>query len=263
MIKLRASSLSDLFDCPQRWYSKNIMHQYLPTSGSARLGTAIHAGTAKFDSSIMNNEGLTVDECTGAVVDAIYDSTTEEVDWSEQPQSEAEKIAISLHKKYCQEIAPTQHYVAVEASIEALDIVDLDISLCGTTDRIRLTEDGDYAISDLKTGKTIISADGSVKTAGYATQLAVYNLLASQAIGQPVNGISQIIGLNTAKTEKAQRVGIGNVSTSIDILLGDDSNTGLLQIASRMLKSGDFYGNPRSMLCSSKFCPCYDNCKWK
>lgn len=263
MIKVRASSLGDLFDCPARWQAKFIYNQRLPTSGVARLGTAIHAGTALYDQSRIDGVDLTADDCAGAVVDTIYKAEDEEVDWSEQSQSEAEKIAISLHKKYCKEIAPSQNYIAVEATCEKLDISDLGISLTGTTDRIRETSEGEFAITDLKTSKTIVGADGTVKTSGYGVQLAIYNLLASQAMQCPITGTSQIIGLNTGKTEKAQRVAIADVSTSIDILLGDESSPGLLQYASRIFQSGDFYGNPRSMLCNKKFCPCYDNCKWK
>lgn len=263
MIKVRASSLGELFDCPARWQAKHIYKMRLPTSGVARLGTAIHAGTALYDQSIIDGADLTPDECAGAVVDSIYNTADDEIDWSEQSQGEAEKIAISLHKKYCKEISPTQKYIAVEATCERLDIRDLGISLTGTTDRIRETDEGELAITDLKTGKTIVGIDGEVKVAGYGVQLAIYTLLASQAMRCPITGQSQIIGLNTGKTEKAQRVGIANVNTSLDILLGDDSSPGLLQYASRIFQSGDFYGNPRSILCSQKFCPCYNTCKWK
>ena len=47
MTTIRASSWADLFDCPARWYAKNVQGLRLPSSGAAALGTAVHAGTAQ------------------------------------------------------------------------------------------------------------------------------------------------------------------------------------------------------------------------
>lgn len=263
-MKIRASSLSDLFDCPARWEARYITKvPPLPSSGSARLGTAVHAGTALFDQSRIVNAGLTIDDTAGAVVDSIWDNT-EDTDWSETPQKEAEKIAIALHEKYCREISPAFDYVEVEAECDALIISDLDITLTGTTDRIyQDAMTGEFGIADIKTGKTAVTAQGEVKTASHAAQIAVYELLAEQATGRPINADAKIIGLATAKTAAAQRAGIGSISGAKEVLLGSDTHKGLLEMASAMLKTGIFYGNPRSSLCSPKYCPNYQICKFR
>ena len=41
IIPVRASSLSDLFDCPARWEAKNLNNKRLPSCAKARIGTAI------------------------------------------------------------------------------------------------------------------------------------------------------------------------------------------------------------------------------
>jgi len=150
-MKIRASSLPDLLDCAARWEAKHIKKLRLPTSGKAQLGTAVHAGTAAFDSSILVKNPVTVDDAAGEVVDAIWKPRAEVVWGDDLGQREAENIALDLYRKYCQNIAPQQEYVAVEQTCDALEIADIGITLTGTTDRVRKTPDG-LGIVDLKTG---------------------------------------------------------------------------------------------------------------
>lgn len=261
-VSIRASSLSELFDCPARWAAKHIDGLHMPSSGAAQLGTAVHAGTAVFDTSrLPGGTPVTADDAAGAVVDAIY-KPEHEVDWEEDKPQDAERIALALHSKYCSEIAPTQTYAAVEIECERLELSDLGIALTGTTDRVRKTENG-FGIADLKTGKTAVAADGTVKTAGHAFQLGVYELLAQASSGVAITEPAQVIGLSTGKTPAAQRAGIGLVSGAREVLLGDGERPGVLEHAARLIHSGDFFGNPRSMLCSAKFCPAHAICRFR
>ena len=261
-IKVRASSLGELFDCPARWEAKHILKMRLPVSGVARLGTAVHAGTAVYDQSVLDGNPLSPNEAAGACVDAIFNKD-EEVDWSEIKPLEAEKIAIPLTELYCEKIAPAQDYIAVEALCDDLEFTDIGLTLTGTVDRIRKTEAG-LGIADLKTGKTAVGADGTVKTQGHAMQVGVYELLAQSALAAPINAPAQIIGLQTGKSDKGRRVGTGEICGAKSILLDDaDGSPGYLRMAANMLHAGNFYGNPKSMLCNEKFCPAYQSCRWR
>ena len=262
LVRIRASSLSELFDCPARWEAKHLRGMRLPTSAAAQLGTAVHAGTALFDQSRIVQAGLTIDDCIGQVVDAIYKPETD-VDWSDQSPREAEQIATALHKKYCHEISPRFEFAAVEAECERLDIPDLGISLTGTTDRIYQDQFGAHGIADLKTGKAAVGADGMVKTSGHAAQMAVYELLAEQATGTAIDAPARIIGLQTAKTEASRRVGIGEIHGAKELLIGSDDAPGLLELASGFIRSGNFFGNPRSSLCNPKYCPAHHLCRFR
>lgn len=261
-VQIRASSLGELFDCPARWEAKHLLKMRLPKSGAAQLGTAVHAGTALFDQSRIDGNPLSIDDCAGAVVDALQ-HPQEEINWEDETPASVEKLALPLHDLYCEKIAPKQDYIAVEALCENLTITDLGITLTGTVDRVRKTEDS-LGISDIKTGKTAVSADGSVKIQGHAAQLAVYEILAGYALGVDIEAPAQIIGLQVAKTDKGRRVGTGEIQSAKELLLDDeDGNPGLLRMAAKMVHSGDFYGNPRSPLCSEKYCPAYNLCKWR
>lgn len=262
LVKIRASSLPELFDCPARWEAKYIRKLRLPTSGSAQLGTAVHAGTALFDMSRIKAAGLSVDDCAGEVVDAIWKPESD-IDWGEMSQREAEPIALALYRRYCTQISPCFQFADVEAECHALDITDLGIRLTGTTDRIYQDETGKYGIADIKTGKAAVGADGTVKTSGHAAQIAVYELLAEQATGKPIDAPAAIIGLQVAKTEAGRRAAVGRITGAKELLIGSDEQTGLLEIATGFLKSGIFFGNPRSSLCNKKYCPAYQICRFR
>lgn len=260
-MKIRASSLPELFDCPHRWESKHIMGLRLPTSGAAQLGTAVHAGTAVFDQSRILSAGLTAEDAAGAVVDAIWHPDTE-INWEDGSPKEAEPIALALHRKYCREISPQFEFTDVEAECRALEISDLGITLTGTTDRVYIGPEG-FGIADLKTGKSAVAADGTVKTAGHAAQVAVYELLAEQATGRSIDAPARIVGLQVAKTDSGRRAAVGEITGAKDLLIGTEEQPGLLEIASRFLQSGVFYGNPRSSLCNKKYCPAFDACRFR
>lgn len=259
IIQIRASSLGRLFDCPASWAATHIDGKRTPSNGKAMLGKAVHASTAVYDQSTIDGSGITIDEAAAAAVDTIH-NPDEDVVWEDDSPVEAERIAIALHSKYCEIIAPKQNYTAVEIRCESLEITDLGIALTGTTDRVRETDEG-LAICDLKTGKAAVGSDGKVKTAGHAFQMGVYELLAENAGGIAITAPAQIIGMNTAKTAAAQRVGTGEIIGARELLLGDESAPGVLEYASKILHTGMFFPNPRSMMCGERYCPIWKECK--
>lgn len=239
------------------------MGKRLPSNGKSLLGKAVHASTAVYDRSVMEGSGITVDEAAAAAVDTIHKPEEETRLEDDEHADEIEKVAVALHKLYCTDIAPQQEYAAVEVQCEKLEITDLGIALTGTTDRVRKAGDG-YGIADLKTGKSAVASDGTVKTNGFAYQLGVYELLAEHASGLNITEPARIIGLQVAKTERGQRAGVSQgVTGARDVLVGDSDSPGVLEMVSRMINAGAFPGNPRSMMCHNRYCPIYDGCKYR
>jgi len=264
IVTVRASALSDLFDCAARFEAKHLLGLRTPTAPNALLGTAVHKSTAVYDGSVLEGSGILMDEAAAAAVDAIH-HPQEEVAYGEDDMkpAEIESIAIALHRRYCIEIAPRQQYAAVEVKCERLEITDIGLALTGTTDRIRKVGDG-HGIADLKTGKTAVRADGHVETGGHRYQIGVYELLAEKASGIPITEGGQIIGLQTGKTEKGQRVAMSeSIAGARDVLIGESDSPGILEIAAHQIHAGIFPGNPRSMLCHEKYCPIYSTCKFR
>lgn len=261
-ISIRASSIAELFDCPARWEAKHINGLRMPMSSKAALGKAIHASTGAFDAARVLGQPISVDDAAAAAVDSLY-LPDEDVDWADDNIDQAATVALALHRKYCADIAPTQDYAGVEASCEALTISDLGITLTGTIDRVYRDDTGALGIADIKTGKTAVAADGTVKTQGHGLQLATYELLAAVAIQQPLTAPARVIGMQTGITPKAQRIGIGEIDSPRDALIGTEEAPGALHYAAQFIKSGNFYGNSRSQLCGQKFCPIHSRCQFR
>lgn len=259
MVRVRASSLAELFDCPARWEGKVLLGMRGVGNGKAQLGTAIHAGSAAFDQSVIDGYPISINDACEPLVQAIWQPEFD-VDWGDDKQQDAERIGIKLLDQYCRLVAPNQTYAAVEVACENLDITDLGLTLTGTADRIRIVDD-EYGLSDLKSGGRAVGSDGQAVTSGHGAQLAVYELLAEHTFGKAMTLPAQIIGLHTAKG--SPRVGLGEIPNVRSVLIGTEDSPGLLQHASKIIKTGSFYGNPKSMLCSGKFCPRYATCKYR
>lgn len=260
-VTIRASSFGSLFDCPARWIAIHLEGRRMPQSGKAALGTALHTGTALFDSERLAGQVPSLSAAEDAAVASIK-MPRDDTNW-EGEQAKAESVARSLTAKYCTEESPKHEFVAVEASVESLHITDLNIILTGTTDRVEKTEDG-YGIRDIKSGKQAVGTDGKAKTIGHGAQMGVYELVAEAATKLPITAPAQIIGLQTNLTPDKQRIGTGEIVGAREVLLGDAENTGLLVTAAKLVH-GEIppWGNPKSMMCHGSYCPSFNTCFWR
>ena len=261
---VRASSWPSLFDCSLRWYYQNVVGLRLPASGNARLGTAIHRATAAYDMPRLTGAQPNLTAACDVVAQTIGEPD-EDVQWTDDLKpAVATDIGVALTRKYAQHIAPTHTYRAVEVACDALDVSTPDgtIRLTGTTDRVRITDDGREGIADIKSGKTAVGTDGKAATKGHHLQTGIYRLMAEHALGRTLDAPDEIIGLSTGKTDVAQRVGCAEIADSRTPLVGDDDQPGLIEMAARMLRTGLFPPNPKSTLCSAKYCAGYFRCKF-
>lgn len=261
VIPIRASSFGSLFACAHRWEAEHILQMRRPSSLRAHLGTSVHAGTAAFDQAVLDGSPISTIDAVDATMDTFL-SPREETDLRDPglPLKEAQRIAVVTTTKYCQKIAPTMEYVAVEMPLKPLDIAThgVVIRLTGSMDRARVsnTEYG-RVIPDVKTGSRIIS-DGVVNIKGRAPQVGTYQLLYEHTTGEPTSG-GQIIGLQTnAKCE----VGVSKVFNTREILVGDGERPGLIDMAGAMLSTGSFPPNTSDPLCSERYCVRWHTCRF-
>ena len=261
---IRASSLSGLFDCPAQWEAKHINGITMPRSPRSLIGNAVHEGAAAYDASRVHGTGLTITEAAGAAVDYIQDKACE-VDWIDLKPQEVEAKTLQIHQRYCAEISPKFEFVIVEAACNSvqIEIDDINIRLTGTPDRVYQDFAGDFGGLDLKTGFAAVSKDGEVETIKHIAQAGVYEIMLEQEYNVELKEAFVIAGMSTAG--QAPQIGIGLIQNAKQQLLGDpDTDTkGLLHYAAHILKSGLFYGNPRSMTCTKQYCPIFNTCKFR
>jgi hypothetical protein len=259
-VTIRASSFGSLFDCAFRWEGEHLMKLYRPSSMRAWLGTSIHASTAAFDQAKLDGKPISADEAAEVFVQTLYEPAEDIEKDPKLTMREAERIGLTLHARYCAEIAPLMNYASVEMPLKPLE-VNVDgqvIRLTGTMDRARVarTKAGKI-IADVKTGGRLIS-EGVVSTKGRSAQTGTYQLLSEHTDGEQTAG-SQILALQTSSTTQ---VGVSHVFDAKPLLVGTPQHPGLIEMAAKMFKVGLFPPNPQSVLCDKKYCSRWNTCPY-
>lgn len=261
-LKARASSWAGLFDCAMRWEGIHLLGMRNVVGLRAALGTAIHAGTAVFDQARVDHSIVTADDAAGVLVDKLRDPENE-FDPARDDLSvpEAERIGLTLLTKYCHEVSPRYDFVAVEMETKPLDIdcgSGIVVRLTGTMDRARIRRNngGKVGIADLKSGGTAVQK-GVANTKGHGPQIGTYELLYEHTTGESISDDAEVIGL---KTKGSAEIASGTIKGAKRAMIGTDTQPGLIEFAAEMFKTGRFYPNPKSLLCSEKFCPRHSTC---
>ncbi len=258
---VRASSWPALFDCSYRWEGIHILGMRNVVGLRAALGTAIHAGTAAFDQSRLEGTAVTADDAAGVLVDKLRDPANEfNPALDDLSMSEAERVGISLLTKYCLGVSPRYNFVAVEMETKPLDIDcggGTVVRLKGTMDRARIRRSSvGVGIADLKSGSAAVQK-GAAVTKGHGPQIGTYEMLYEHTTGDAITDSAEIIGL---KTKGTLEIATGTIKNAKRAMLGTETSPGLIEFAAEMFKTGRFYPNPKSLLCSEKYCPRYGSC---
>jgi len=260
-LTVRASSWAGLFDCAYRWEGIYLLGMKNVVGLRAKLGTAIHAATAVFDQARISGDTVTTDDAAGVFVDKLR-ADDEYVDMNRDDLTlpEAEKVGLLLTSKYCFDVSPHYHFVAVEMETRPLDIDcgnGVVVRLTGTMDRarIRKAEHG-VGIADLKSGASAVQK-GAAVTKGHGPQVGTYELLYEHTTGEPITDSAEIIGL---KTKGTPEIGTATIANAKRVMVGTEDSPGLIEFAADMFKRGRFYPNPKSLLCSETYCPRYGKC---
>lgn len=284
---IRASSLPGLFDCPARWLAQNVEGRRTRTTGPAHLGTSLHHATGRFDQSRIEDSVILVEDAVDIFIDRVKNPTEEdgEVVWEQDmPKQKAVDVGVALTIDYCERISFNYHFSGVELKLNPMTIdvqqEGVKITLTGTTDRVRSSttessswwekDDGDgletkFGICDVKSGKRVIDSQGRIAIDKHVAQLGQYELLQLMTrtdYGYNFTLPAEVIALPTSGTHR--QIAVAQVETPSRLLLGDETHPmGLLHAAAKMARAELFPGNPRSMLCSEKYCPAYRTCWWR
>jgi hypothetical protein len=260
-LTVRASSWAGLFDCAYRWEGIHLLGLRNVVGLRAALGTAIHAGTAVFDQSRLDGSGVTADDAAGVLVDKLRDPGNEfDPARDDLTVAEAERVGITLLTKYCLDVSPRYQFVSVEMETKPLDIDcggGTIVRLTGTLDRARIRKaELGVGIADIKTGSAAVQK-GVAVTKGHGPQIGTYELLYEHSTGEPITDAAEIIGL---KTKGTPEIATGTISNAKRVMIGTETQPGLIEFAAEMFKSGRFYPNPKSLLCSAAYCPRHSTC---
>ena len=260
-LTVRASSWANLFDCAYKLEGIHLLGIRNVVGLRAALGTAIHRGTAVFDQARIDGENISADDAAGVLVDALRDPANEfDPNRDDITMPEAEKVGLTLLSKYCIDVSPRYEFVAVEMETTPMDIDcggGTIVRLTGTMDRARIRKgDVGVGIADVKSGSTAVQK-GVAVTKGHGPQVGTYEMLYEHTTGDQITAPAEIIGL---KTKGTAEIGTGTINNANRVMVGTPEQPGLIQFAAEMFRSGRFYPNPKSLLCSEKYCPRHPTC---
>ena len=268
IIRIRASSLSRLLDCPMSWEGTFLKKLHIHSQPAATIGSSVHYSTAAYDAAVMDGDNPGIDETAALALDYLRENQGE-TDWLSMSQRQAEVVSLRVHKKYCQEVAPQFNYVAVEAKLSPLKIDMGDgmiFELTGTLDRINDYGNGKAGVVDAKTGKTAVTRDDQGKdvanTRTHGPQTGVYDVLGGIWLQEHRPDLDMteppcIIGLQTTNND---RVGVGWIKDARSQVLGSPDHPGYLEYVAQYFRTGLFPPNPQSWICGEKYCSSFPTC---
>lgn len=263
IIKVRASSWGQLFNCAYAWEGVHLLGMRSPSSPRALLGTAVHAGTAAFDTARVVGQPISAFDAAEALVHTLR-NPGEDVNWrgSDLRQQDAERICLALHTEYCNVWSPKYEFKAVELTTKPLVIdcgVGTLVELTGTLDRSRIIASTNLdRIGDVKTGRAAVS-QGLAKTAPHRAQVGTYRILYEHTTGRETDDVSEIIGL---KTSGKPEIATGTMTGTKQLMTGTDEYPGLIEIGAQMFRTGLFPPNPQAFTCSAQYCPRWSKCNY-
>lgn len=264
MIEIHPSSLNSFFECSYRWYRDNMFMPIRSIGIAAHLGSSIHkAAETYYKECISEKRWAKVrDDFKGVAIDCLRSrckddepSDIKEVDFNtvEKQAADSSLVYIKNAEKLNNGAIPidSERHYEVKVNSPVISCVS------GTLDVV-----GEDYIADIKTMSKLKNPSG------YLIQQAVYGFL-RQKKGEDVkdfiihrivipkqtcDSVSILDSLENPFTEAQSLIDKSKFYLETIIKTCDDFH----KTGNEML----FRGNPSSILCSSKYCPYFNECKY-
>lgn len=241
---LSVSQINMFRRCPRSYYYRYMENLIIPPNAAITRGTAVHSGNEfNYRQKMETERDLPLKEVQ-EFVSATYDEKAEETDFAGEDKGKIKDSTIGLTTLYHTEIAPTVQPQAVEEKVEVA-FEGTDYTLLGYIDLI----DQHKQIRDTKT--TGRSPGESILTDNL--QLAAYSMMYRTMFDSEESGVAldYLVATKTPKTVK------------LETRVTDADRTRFLRTMDSVagaIKSGHFYPNEDSWICSPKHCGYYAKC---
>lgn len=266
---LRPSSIGSFINCPYQWYNVFILGKNTIPGARAHLGTAIHKSAEVLWSDAINTgvKDLNISRATDAAVEELHEICKQQPpEYGDDKPEEIEKLAVEGAKAFINDLAPI---IDIPLAVEKRYTIEIDNpiidKISGSLDYV-----GERSIHDIKTTKN------KPVMSNYSLQQGAYALL-REGNGEQIDNIKiQAVVLKDA-TAKKQSEAHGLLMDMIE----DNTNPFLSlesikeqsrYVINNILDTVNVYskdivrpeilfrGNPKSMLCSNKYCNLYAEC---
>lgn len=200
--KVSVTMLNNFFECPWKWYFRNLLQLPEPMNDSLHIGNVVHKnieavlkGTTSLDSATLKKS---VEEC--ALIEARYDEAD-----AKRFAAQALPIIENWGKNYLPNIVKP---FSTEKNLPFIDADFPNLSLFGKIDLVEevITDEvrvSDWKTGSVKTGNEIEKRDEEGRMSGLLRQLAMYSyLINGVSRGNTTVAESRLIFLEAKKTDK-------------------------------------------------------------
>ena len=198
------SLLNNFFECPRKWYFRNLLKLPEPLSESLKMGNIVHSAIDK----ILKSQSLPKEEEIVKLADG-------------------NKEALGIIKKWVKERLPEiEKDRENEKSILVRSKLFPNLSIYGKVDLIEKLKDGSFKVVDFKTGNPrkkndIEKINEEGRMSDYMRQLAMYSFLLTESRKNKPDIKESILEFLEAKNEKDEFYTTHIDSEKIELLLKD------------------------------------------
>lgn len=266
---LRPSSIGSYINCQWQWYNVFILGKNTIPGVRAHLGTAIHKSAEVLWQDAMNTgiKDLNVNKATDAAMEEYKEICKQQPpEFGDDKPALIENLVVEGTKSFIDDIAPK---VDIPVAVEKRYTVEIENPIfnkvSGSLDYV-----GEKTIHDIKTTKK------KPTVSNYSLQQGTYAIL-REANGEKVDSvkIQAVVLRNPTSKKEASADGIildmveDNTNPFLSLEVMKDQSRYIINniLEKTTVYSKDivkpeilFTGNPKSMLCSNKYCSLYNEC---
>ena len=264
-VDIRPSGVAAFFDCSYRWYRDTLYKPIRSVGMAAHFGTGVHKAAEEYYTECMKEtKWVDVrDDFKGVAIDALRNRIKDDEpnDLKDFDLNKLEKDVASIAVNYLNKSKKLQKEDIPE-DVEKSYTVQVNSSkiksVRGTLDIV-----GKNYIVDIKTMSRWNPPQN------YIVQQGIYAWLRKKS-NEDVQDL-RIHRVNTKTSEidsKSILQSLENPFISIDSIIqtSEEYLRTIIKSVDLFNKTGDeviFRGNPKSLICSSKYCPYWNECKWR
>ncbi|MCE9549097.1 ATP-dependent helicase [Candidatus Nomurabacteria bacterium] len=178
--KVSVSLLNNFFECPWKWYFRNLLQLPEPKTESLEFGNIVHGS---IDAVLKLDKGPNEKELIKIISNQVWKSNFGD----ERKQKELERLALKIVSRWVEErLSKISKNRENEQSVSVNDDRFPHLSIYGKIDLLEKLDKDNVRVTDFKTGgvrkkSDIEKIDEEGRMSGYLRQLAMYSYLIKQS----------------------------------------------------------------------------------
>lgn len=217
--RVSVTVLNNFFDCPWKWYFRNLLQVPEIKGPSLSFGSAVHKALEL----LLNDRTMSVEKIEEVIVYALHKEGVYEGSVYQTMKKDALETVLLWKKMYLQDISSSYE---TEYALSYKDKQFPELVINGKIDLVERYPDGTVSVTDFKTGKSqttgvISKMDEEGRLSSYMRQLAMYSYLIQNTHLDTKVISSKLLFLEAKEDDKNRLYSIRITEEHIDALRND------------------------------------------